>query len=520
MAYNIKLTNGQTLVTIPDGSIDTSYSSIYLFGKNCADYGDKQVTNFVHILENFSYATPPTNPLQGQVWYDSANKRLNVRTDTQWKVVSGPTAAATAPASPIVGDLWWDTANTQLKSYNGTDWTLLGPMYSSTQLMSGPVVSTIVGTDGIARNSVLHYVSNVLVAVFSKEPLYAVNTLPGFTQIGPGINLPSGNRYYGDANNAISLGGVLAANYLRGDVASTALQPLTIQNNGGLTIGANNNATLSYNSADAVTRIDANVDGQSLSIRTNRAGVMVEAFRVDGPSGKVSVTEQPTTDNHVVTKTYVDTLTDQMNTVLASKSYVETAITNNNAVRDITMASKAYVGTEIDTALANLSSMEVDGLVVTGPITTTTDGLTDIGSPVNRFRRVYSTATTAYYADLAENYVADAPYVPGTVLDFGGPFEVTIYGSYQSTRVAGVVSTNPAHLMNGHCEGEFVVPVALQGRVPTMVKGPVRKGDLMISAGDGFAIACLAPTPGSIIGKALVDFDGDEGIIEVVVGRC
>ena len=56
MAYNIKLTNGQTLVTIPDGSIDTSYSSIYLFGKNCADYGDKQVTNFVHILENFSYA--------------------------------------------------------------------------------------------------------------------------------------------------------------------------------------------------------------------------------------------------------------------------------------------------------------------------------------------------------------------------------------------------------------------------------------------------------------------------------
>jgi hypothetical protein len=393
-------------------------------------------------------------------------------------------------------------------------------MYSSTQLMSGPVVSTVVGTDGIARNSVLHYVSNVLVAVFSKEPLYAVNSLPGFTQIGPGINLPTGNRYYGDANNAVSLGGVLAANYLRGDVASTSTQPLTIQNNGGLTVGANNNATLSYNSADAVTRIDANVDGQSLTIRTNRAGVLVEALRVDGPSGKVTVNEPPTTTNGVATKGYVDTLTDQMNTDLASKSYVTTAISNNNEVRDITMASKVYVGDEINHALATLSSVEVDGLNVTGPITTTTDGVTDIGSPVNRFRRVYSTATTAYYADLAENYVADAPYAPGTVLDFGGQYEVTINNSYYSTRVAGVVSTNPAYLMNGHCDGEYVVAIALQGRVPTMVKGPVRKGDLMVGAGNGFAIACISPVPGSIIGKALADFDGDEGVIEVVVGRC
>ena len=88
-----------------------------------------------------------------------------------------------------------------------------------------------------------------------------------------------------------------------------------------------------------------------------------------------------------------------------------------------------------------------------------------------------------------------------------------------SARVAGVVSTNPAHLMNGGLRGSNVVPLALQGRVPCKVVGTVRKGDMMVSAGYGYAKASSSPSIGTVIGKSLANFDGDKGVIEVVVGR-
>jgi hypothetical protein len=73
--------------------------------------------------------------------------------------------------------------------------------------------------------------------------------------------------------------------------------------------------------------------------------------------------------------------------------------------------------------------------------------------------------------------------------------------------------------MNGKLQGQHVVPVALQGRTPCNVIGPVRKGDLLISAGDGYACACAAPSMGQVIGKSLCDFPAQKGQIEIVVGR-
>jgi hypothetical protein len=128
-------------------------------------------------------------------------------------------------------------------------------------------------------------------------------------------------------------------------------------------------------------------------------------------------------------------------------------------------------------------------------------------------------ATTARYADLAEMYEADQLIEPGYVVCFGGTKEVTLCDSDACTRIAGVISTNPAHLMNSAIEGEHTVAVALTGRVPVRVKGVVRKGDMMVATGDGRARAEANPRMGSVIGKALADFDGDEGVIEVVVGR-
>ena len=152
-----------------------------------------------------------------------------------------------------------------------------------------------------------------------------------------------------------------------------------------------------------------------------------------------------------------------------------------------------------------------------------TDGTGDIGQAANKFATVYATtfsgvSTTAKYADLAEKYSSDADYEPGTVLHFGGEAEVTICDTDMCRKVAGVVTTAPAHLMNSELGG-VAAAIALQGRVPCKVVGPVAKGDMMVSAGNGCARAEINPVIGSVIGKSLENFDGAEGVIEVAVGR-
>ena len=148
----------------------------------------------------------------------------------------------------------------------------------------------------------------------------------------------------------------------------------------------------------------------------------------------------------------------------------------------------------------------------------TTGANTTAGNITGNWTLTAGSQLTATYADLAEYYEADRHYEPGTVLAFGGDKEVTIADS-GTTKVAGVVSTNPAYVMNSACLGEHIVAVALQGRVPCKVRGNIKKGDMLISAGDGFARQTPFPVLGTVIGKSLENFDGIEGIIEVAVGR-
>jgi hypothetical protein len=148
-----------------------------------------------------------------------------------------------------------------------------------------------------------------------------------------------------------------------------------------------------------------------------------------------------------------------------------------------------------------------------------TSGTGDIGQSDNLFGTMYGTAYQARYADLAEKYLPDAHYVPGTVVVFGGDKEITAAVQYMDKRIAGVVSTDPAYIMNSEQAGG--IPIALQGRVPCKVVGKIRKGDMLISSGaPGVATAEKNPAMGSVIGKALEDYDSQTiGVIEVVVGR-
>ena len=176
------------------------------------------------------------------------------------------------------------------------------------------------------------------------------------------------------------------------------------------------------------------------------------------------------------------------------------------------------VTVSIGQAVATSSSPTFAGITLPSITHSGISGTGDIGGTGATFGTVWAKATSAQYADLAENYQGDKAYPPGTVLMFGGDQEVTL-ATADTTAVAGVVSHNPAHLMNGGLTGATVVAVALQGRVPCNVIGPVKKGDLMISAGFGFAKATTTPQFGQIIGKALSDFTGARGQIEVVIGR-
>jgi len=164
-------------------------------------------------------------------------------------------------------------------------------------------------------------------------------------------------------------------------------------------------------------------------------------------------------------------------------------------------------------------SVSIGNIAVGNIVNNNSNGIGNIGSSSTYFNTVFAQATSAQYADLAECYLGDAYYVPGTVVSFGGPNEITFCDVAQDPAVAGVVSTKPAYSMNTGLTGEHVITVALMGRVPCEVQGPVAKGALMVSAGNGRAKSQLNPAAGTVIGKALESFNGDVGTIEIVVGR-
>ena len=179
---------------------------------------------------------------------------------------------------------------------------------------------------------------------------------------------------------------------------------------------------------------------------------------------------------------------------------------------------------------SNVAVFTTGGLVITGAISlsgnivsTASNATANIGSATTYFNTVHAKATSAQYADVAEKYVSDKVYPPGTVLEFGGDREVTISSANHGTTIAGIVSTNPAYVMNAGAIGDAVVEVALLGRVPCNVVGTIKKGDRLVSSdrpGVATALDMSLYQPGCIIGKALEDYNSqDVGSIEVVVGR-
>lgn len=493
MAYNLTLTNGSALVTVPDGTTDSITTSITLVGKNFAGYGIFLNENFVKILENFSNTTAPVNPLKGQLWWNSSANLLQVNAGSPsspvWKTVSSSTSSATPPSSPTVGDLWWDSANGQLKVWSGSVWTLVGPNYTSATGTSGPVAEIVTGTDSLQYIIVSYYVNNVRTAIMSRSATFTPSTpIAGFTTIKPGWNLAdlsTGLRYWGTAEAAESLliGGtpISTTNFLRKDIPDSTANTLAIANSGGLTVGISP-STVKLEIAGSAARIVSSA-GQNLNLVADTN----TALSVNGTSGLITVLADPIDPLGIATKQYVD---------------------------------NAIGGPAGSVLLRNGSN------TITGTILPDANNTFNLGSSGTRFATIYATtfngtATTAQYADLAERFEADDIYPPGTVVELGGDKEITAVSTELTENVFGVISTRAAYLMNaGAGEDETHPPVAMSGRVPVRVIGRVKKGDRLVSAGNGIARAASRNeiTPFNVIGRSLENKTTDgEGLIEATV---
>jgi len=485
MAYTVNKTSGAVLTTIADGTID-NVTGLTLIGKNYSGYGEILNENLVKLLENFASSSAPTSPLAGQIWWDTTNTLLKVYTGSGFKVISGSTASASAPTGSTVGDLWFDTANTQLKVYNGSSFTLVGPSFTAATGTSGALVETVVDNLGTSHVVVKTYVGDAVVAIISKDAQFTPQTaITGFSNVNPGIQLSStisGITFKGNATNAQLLDSLDSEQFLRSDANDTTSGTLGVLNDNGLTVGADQDIKLSVSGSDAL--ISAQTADGDIIFKVNKSvGGVTTAATIDGATAVLSLAATPTANDNslkVATTAYVDTNTLYRNGI---KTITGNLLPDATLTRNLGSASFAFSGVFGET--------------------------------------FHGTANEALYADVAERFEADMFYEPGTVVALGGAAEITRVVDELSEEVFGVISEKPAYLMNsGAGKNTTHPPVAMTGRVPVKVVGKIKKGDRLVSAGNGLARAAKKGEYNSfnVIGRALEDKNTlGEGVVNAVV---
>lgn len=537
MAYTINLTSGNLLTTIADGTVNSTSTPLTLVGKNYAGYGAFLNTDLVHLLENFNNDTAPATPLEGQLWWDSSGLggNLKVRTGTNWRTLGSITANTSQPTAPVVGNAWWDTGEQQLKVYNGTSWVLIGPAFTSNVGQSGFIVGTIVDSDTNNHVAVNVYVQDTLISILSKDSEYTPQSvISGFTTIKPGYNLSTvGNiKFVGAATDADALGSVAAANYARTDEETVFNEIVRISSPNGIKIGSSNNFIISQ--TGTLTTLYNNVLNANTAFVANVGGTPLTAISINGQTGATTITNLSTsgafiTSGFIQTTQGDDATSNSSGAIrvlggigLTGNLFTSNSIQANGNVTvlgriistgNISTANHLFVtGSQQATGNLNGAVRITGGMSVQGNIFCATNVHADYlkGSAI----------TALYGGDLAERFEADSYYDPGTVLTIGGSAEVTLEDNELSDSVFGVVSTYPGYLMNGAAGTDKTHPqVAISGRVPVKIIGPVRKGDRLVSAGNGMARAAKKNeiTAFNVIGRALESKDTEEASMVLAI---
>jgi len=499
MAYTINRYNNATLTVVEDGTIDQT-TDLKLVGKNYAGYGEIQNENFVFLLENFSGANPPPKAVSGQVWFDSGNSKLKFYDGSQWRTTGGAEISASQPAGLSQGDFWWDTSNEQLYAYNGTDFVLVGPQDAGegiTQMQSRSVRDT----GGFSKSIITATVNDEVIFVISGQQFTidssdAENAIAGFDVVRQGVTLKntinatdgvtsSAHRFWGTASNALKLNGIDASQYVTTGGGSTDFTELVnVQNDSGISIG--NGLDLKIFIENDNQGVIANDVGSKIKLRAKQTGVNQNILEMSPGS------------------------------VLPGRNNSDTGVNSVTIGASGSEFANVYATTFTGTA-TQANALVVGGSARSGNVgsagtaTPNTVAVRDASGNLNAvlFQGV---ATSARYADLAEKYTTEEELPVGTAVAVCDHEDHEVEPAKASQMCIGVVSAEPAYLMNSDAEGQAI---GLKGRVPVRVKGPVKKGQAVYAWNEG---VCSTIETTGLVGIAL-ESNSDEGekLVECVL---
>ena len=541
MAYKINNTFGTLLVTLADGTIDTATTDLALFGKGYAGFGESLNENLVKLLENFNNTTAPSNKLQGQLWYDKTNNQLNVYTGSKFKPVGSTANSATAPTNAVQGDLWFDTTNSQLYVYSGTAWTLIGPTTVAGSGVTAVIPETVKDNTGVNR-SILKLVSNDAVVGIVSDLAFTPNATDttsaalisaGFATVSQGIQLSSSvasAKFRGTATDSDGLGGVAAANFLRGDEADTTTGQMTVQTDDGIRIGAGTDITMTLSSDDFT--IAQTTQDKDIIFTVNDGGVTTEALRIKGSTGRIEhlrVGDLTVDGTNTIVNT--STLSIEDNIIELNRNISSNAGMPNHTGLKVNRGETSSA-TEQDLFWVWDETFADDGSTTYGnaggawtafKAAANTDTALEAPTLVDiRANIVHATTTSAMYADLAERYESDCDMEVGEVVILGGDAEITRCNDELSDAVFGVISESPAFLMNAQAGNNDSHPmVALKGRVMIKLHGTGKAGDRVVSAGKGEArVADIEEcTAFNTLGRLIKDkYNEETALSECVIG--
>ena len=504
MAYTIDTYSNSRSWKIEDGTIDQT-TDLKLVGKNYAGYGEIQNENFVFLLENFAGQTEPPRKIAGQVWFDTGNSKLKFYDGLKWRTTGGAEVSSTIPTGLKEGDFWWDQDNEQLYTYNGGDFVLIGPQSAGsgqTQIVSRSVRDNT----GSSRGIITAVVNDEVVFTVSSQD-FTIDTadvdsnIPGFDRIRQGITLKntlngsggisSGDwRLVGTATNSEKLGGQAASQYvLKTDANFSQLARFSDL---GISIGDSQDLKIKQeiitgNNRQIERPIISNEQGGTIAFKCkNNSGVVVNSFNVladaviPGFVGGTETNDSPTGNS----------------TTLGTADYRWAEVYGREFVGRSSVAKGLHLGT--------YDSNNPEGAARYPSTANTPNTVAVRDSEGDLYAEVFQgVASSAQYADLAEKYTTDKTYPTGTAMAVGGDAETR--AAKNSDIVIGVISANPAYLMNSELEAGQAI--ALKGRVPVRVVGPVKKGQPVYAWADG---ACSTTPTVTLVGVALETNESEE----------
>jgi hypothetical protein len=480
--------------------------------------------------------TPPASPSEGWQWYNTSTdvlyEYLNDGTSDYWVDTTSPAFAGGVVANvAISGSLLVATSNVYDIGASGQTFrdVYATNYYGNGASLSGIITSVSNINNGTTNMSVVSSGGNIAASVGGTSNVMVITSAA--VSITGDLSV---------SGNATLSGNILGDRIQNG---TTQIDIQTLNGNANITVGGVSNiavfstdrttfggnvlpsANITYDLGTSTQRWkDLWLSNSTIYLGNSQISANATAVVITNPEGGTTVLQgaTPSITGSVISAsgnvTGGNILTGGLISATGGITSAATITGGNLATGGTASATGTITGGNLTTAgIITVNS----GAAATAIVNGAGNAVGNIGSSGTYFNRLFAQATTALYADLAEMYVSDAEYDAGTVVDFDGAQEITISNTDSSKRVAGVISTNPAHLMNSGIVGDITLPVALIGRVPVKVTGVVRKGDLMVSAGNGRAraVTIASPKVGTILGKALENFAGGEGMIELVIGK-